>query len=167
MTIDRPNATTVDRALTLTQPWATLVSIGAKHYETRSWPTNYRGWLAIHAAKNYPSECRKLWHTHLAYRRALQAVGYEDPRELPCAAVLCVARVVGCMSTNHWRPADDSDEFAFGNYAPDRYAFQLKDIRHLNQRGLNRFNQVRGKLGFWTLPQPITEQDLLPTGEQA
>src|SRR3954451_22243677 len=49
-------------ALTLTQPWATLVAIGAKQIETRSWGTSYRGWLAIHAAKGYPdaakAECR-------------------------------------------------------------------------------------------------------------
>lgn len=39
------------KALTLTQPWATLVAIGAKRIETRSWSTTYRGPLAIHAAK--------------------------------------------------------------------------------------------------------------------
>jgi hypothetical protein len=39
------------KAITLTQPWATLVAIGAKKIETRSWATAYRGPLAIHAAK--------------------------------------------------------------------------------------------------------------------
>ncbi len=42
------------KALTLTQPWATLVAIGAKCIETRSWRTSYRGPLAIHAAKGFP-----------------------------------------------------------------------------------------------------------------
>src|SRR6202030_2406661 len=42
------------KALTLTQPWATLVAIGAKRIETRSWPTLYRGPLAIYAAKRFP-----------------------------------------------------------------------------------------------------------------
>ena len=40
------------KALTLYQPWATLIAIGAKKIETRSWGTNYRGPLAIHAGKN-------------------------------------------------------------------------------------------------------------------
>lgn len=31
------------KALTLTQPWATLVAIGAKCIETRGWSTDYRG----------------------------------------------------------------------------------------------------------------------------
>jgi hypothetical protein len=39
------------RAITLTQPYATLVALGAKHIETRSWATSYRGPLAIHAGK--------------------------------------------------------------------------------------------------------------------
>lgn len=39
------------KAISLTQPWATLIAIGAKAIETRSWRTEYRGPLAIHAAK--------------------------------------------------------------------------------------------------------------------
>lgn len=39
------------KAITIWQPWATLIAIGAKRYETRSWSTTYRGPLAIHAAK--------------------------------------------------------------------------------------------------------------------
>ncbi len=40
------------KALTLHQPWAHLVAIGAKRIETRSWATSYRGRLAIHASAN-------------------------------------------------------------------------------------------------------------------
>lgn len=42
------------RALSLRQPWASLVTIGVKTIETRSWATKYRGPLAIHAAKRRP-----------------------------------------------------------------------------------------------------------------
>ena len=31
------------RALSLTQPWATAIALGIKHWETRSWSTSYRG----------------------------------------------------------------------------------------------------------------------------
>ena len=37
-------------ALTTWQPWASMLACGAKHYETRGWPTKYRGPVAIHAA---------------------------------------------------------------------------------------------------------------------
>ena len=39
------------KAITVWQPWATLLGTGQKHNETRSWRTNYRGEILIHAAK--------------------------------------------------------------------------------------------------------------------
>ncbi len=38
------------KALTLHQPWASLIAWGDKEIETRSWSTNYRGPIAIHSA---------------------------------------------------------------------------------------------------------------------
>lgn len=48
MANDSPNPMT---ALSLWQPWASLIAHGAKTIETRGWATHYRGPLAIHAAK--------------------------------------------------------------------------------------------------------------------
>jgi hypothetical protein len=48
------------KAITLHQPWATLVAIEQKKIETRSWPTSYRGPLAIHAAKTMP-DYKEAW----------------------------------------------------------------------------------------------------------
>lgn len=48
------------KALTIIQPWATLIASGHKMNETRSWKTNYRGEVLIHAGKNpkdYTSGC--------------------------------------------------------------------------------------------------------------
>lgn len=39
------------KALSLWEPWATLFALGIKGPETRSWSTNYRGPMAIAAAK--------------------------------------------------------------------------------------------------------------------
>ena len=41
------------KAISLWQPWASLVAYGIKDRENRSWPTNYRGPLLIHAAKRW------------------------------------------------------------------------------------------------------------------
>lgn len=38
------------KTLSLWQPWASLVALGVKTIETRSWSTEYRGPLAIHAS---------------------------------------------------------------------------------------------------------------------
>jgi hypothetical protein len=53
------------KAITLHQPWASLVAIGAKTIETRSWSTRHRGPLAIHAGATMT--------------RAQRATAYADP----------------------------------------------------------------------------------------
>ena len=42
------------KALTVRQPWASLIAVGAKRVETRSWPTAYRGPRAIHVGMHAP-----------------------------------------------------------------------------------------------------------------
>ena len=42
------------KTLTIRQPWASLIAVGVKTIETRSWSTRYRGPLAIHAGKATP-----------------------------------------------------------------------------------------------------------------
>ena len=39
-------------ALTVCQPWAWAIMVGPKRVENRTWRTNYRGPLAIHAGKS-------------------------------------------------------------------------------------------------------------------
>lgn len=39
------------KAITIRQPWASLLVTGKKHYETRGWSISYTGPIAIHAAK--------------------------------------------------------------------------------------------------------------------
>lgn len=40
------------KVLTIKQPWASLIALGEKHIETRSWKTKYRGTLLIHSRKD-------------------------------------------------------------------------------------------------------------------
>ena len=47
-------------ALSLRQPWATLLVHGRKMIEIRSWSTSHRGKLLIHAAK-LPDTRREAW----------------------------------------------------------------------------------------------------------
>jgi len=42
------------KALSLWQPWASLIALDVKRIETRGWSTKYRGPLAIHAGKSEP-----------------------------------------------------------------------------------------------------------------
>ena len=44
------------KALSLKQPWATVIVQGIKPIENRKWSTSYRGPLLIHASKNWDKE---------------------------------------------------------------------------------------------------------------
>lgn len=44
------------KALTFRQPWASLVMAGIKDVENRTWRTNYRGRLVIHASSGIDRE---------------------------------------------------------------------------------------------------------------
>ena len=54
------------KAISLWQPWASLCVLpgpngrAVKTIETRSWPTKYRGPLAVHAAKREPDQALRL-----------------------------------------------------------------------------------------------------------
>lgn len=52
------------KALTIRQPWASLIAHGVKTIETRSWSTKYRGPLAIHAGHRWDVGwgTHALWH---------------------------------------------------------------------------------------------------------
>jgi len=39
------------KAITISQPYASLIATGEKWVENRTWSTNYRGYIAIHAGK--------------------------------------------------------------------------------------------------------------------
>lgn len=91
------------KALSLWQPWATLIATGAKRIETRSWYTPYRGPLAIHAAKKRSRELDQLCVNSPPFERALKASGNlveEGDRlalTLPIGAIVATARLVACL----------------------------------------------------------------------
>ncbi len=55
------------KAITIWQPWASLIACGAKKFETRSWATNYRGPIAIHVAKKDVRKIIKTLPTDVAF----------------------------------------------------------------------------------------------------
>lgn len=92
------------KAISIWQPWATLIAIGAKRIETRSWPTNHRGPIAVHASKGgLPN--RELWGvlSMPPMRSALARFGAtldEIVRALPRGAIVAIADLVACEPTD-------------------------------------------------------------------
>jgi hypothetical protein len=131
------------KALTLTQPWASLVAIGAKRIETRSWGTSYRGPLAIHAAKGFPRDARDF--SRCIRLGVLFGPHYEYPRGFviaTCRLAACV-QVEKLLSENAYRLDMTEQEQLFGNYEPGRWGWMLADIKAINPE------PAKGALGLW------------------
>jgi hypothetical protein len=58
------------KAITLLRPSSSLVVLGEKRIEARSWPTSHRGHLAIHSSGRLSAACRDLCD-HPLFRAAL------------------------------------------------------------------------------------------------
>lgn len=73
------------KVLTLKQPWTTLVAEGIKKYEFRSWKTNYRDKVLIHAGVGIDKDdIKKYKNLGLEFpsRRIIAIVEIEDCLEL-------------------------------------------------------------------------------------
>ena len=142
------------KALTLTQPWATLVALQAKSIETRSWRTSYRGPLAIHAAKRMPKSASLLCCQE-PFRAALEAGGYKlensttnNPFGLPLGAIIAVAILTDIQPiTPENQPPEP--EHSFGDYTPGRFAWMLQNIYRLPDP-----IPASGRLGLWEWNPP-------------
>jgi len=133
------------KALTLTQPWATLIACGEKRVETRSWRTPYRGMIAIHAAKGFPREVGEFVLGNASIKAALVRHGYTTLGDLPFAMVVATARLVACVPTDAFDPGRYApDERAFGDYTPGLYAWVFQDVVPLWKPV-----PARGALGLW------------------
>jgi hypothetical protein len=95
------------KAITLHQPWASLIADGLKQYETRHWRTNYRGKLLIHAAKRTFSAfgaehkigmkaCELAGWGKFQGRTLNYCGGGSKSISLPLGAVVAVAELQGC-----------------------------------------------------------------------
>lgn len=140
------------KALTLTQPWATLVALGIKTVETRSWRANYRGPLLIHAAKGWTSEDRS-FAVDLQVRGILPTAPDRSKWSLqsyPLGAIVATATLFTA-----WRTSAVTSGIAplsrlekeLGDYGPDRWAWFLTDVVALPEP-----IPWRGALGLWDGP---------------
>jgi hypothetical protein len=141
------------KCLSIVQPWASLVVLGAKKFETRGWRTSHRGPLAIHASRKFPDAARALCQTE-PFRSALLRGGYRTPADLPRGALVGAAELMDCVPTPHVSSVLPSEhpELLFGDYRPGRWAWRLVDpIRLLEPR------HYSGRLGIFEIADSLLE----------
>lgn len=123
------------KALSITEPYATLIRNRIKRIETRSWKTNYRGSMLIHASSTrVPKEWRE--NTEL-----MELAGELHPGE-----ILCRCRLVDCveMTEDFIKEVKlNHDEYISGFYEVGRYAWILEDVEPIEPI------KAKGRLGIW------------------
>lgn len=157
------------KAISLWQPWASLIANGAKKIETRSWPTNYRGPILIHAAKRKNKGemieiCNQPW--------MLAALGtdwknaLEHLNNLPYGAIVALAELVDCKRVDKFVHADlikrqrhhNGDpntwcEYWLGNYEPGRFGWVLENVKALDTP-----IPYKGEQGLFEVPDTVLPQ---------
>jgi hypothetical protein len=151
------------RAISLWNPWALLVAIEAKRYETRHWTASYRGPLIIHAAKKWDGDLRNTCRMNV-FKAALEPKGYSFANVgETCGAALCVVDLVAIHRTADLVETINSSERKFGDWTAGRYAWEIQNVR--------RFRQpipMKGHQGFWDDEvdldelEPVLEMAVIP-----
>ena len=130
------------KALTLIQPWASLIAAGVKTDETRGHRTSHRGEIAIHAGLKASPDIAPEPLTSLVF-------GLDWEGHLPRGAVVAVADVVACITTAEASRTSTRSNLRCGNFSAGRHAWRL-----LNIRPLWTPVPARGMQGLWAWTPP-------------
>ena len=171
------------KAITILQPWASLIACGAKHYETRSWKTNYRGPIAIHAGLKKPPEqgdipfevfnaiTSELARYYGAWRNDWHLGGTinfpdgtENGIDIPLGFVIATADLVDCLEVVGHQSLTGAailengklilgNELCFGDYSNGRYAWQLENVEMLKEP-----IPAKGQQGLWNFNYDDTQK---------
>lgn len=122
------------KVLTIKQPWASLIMLGLKKYEFRSWKTDYRGELLIHAGKGIDKD-------------GMERLKKYIPENMPTEKILGKVKLIDCIKTSSEFydkvQKENKDIYAKSVFNQD-YAWQMEVIEVYDNP-----IKVKGKLRLW------------------
>ncbi len=120
------------KVLTIKEPWASLIINGYKKYEFRSWKTNYRGKLLIHAGKGIDKDM-----LYIANKYNIKI----NPGN-----ILGEVEITDCIKVNDefskYLKKDNS--LVYHSSYKDYYAWKIVKVKKYEKT-----IPVNGKLGIW------------------
>jgi activating signal cointegrator 1 len=158
------------KIITLWQPWASLLFTPFKGYETRSWTTNYRGGLAIHAAKRpmVGSELYAIAYGMYGVDRGYLGDAEElkplqkwinevlDGKELPMGAIIGTCDIKNCNRMSEQMIGKTSIvELSTGDWKAGRFAWKCE-----NAIALPKPIPFKGSQGLRDLPDGVAAEVL-------
>lgn len=125
------------KVISIKEPFATFIKDGYKKIETRSWKTNYRGELLIHASgKNIVKD----------FLTNDYAVSLTNELNMNYGNIICRGNLVDCvyMDEDFLKLIKKNEkEFNLGFYEFGRYAWIFEDIEPIYPI------PAKGKLNIW------------------
>jgi len=121
------------KALSIRQPWAHLILYFGKDIENRSWNTNFRGRILIHASKGMTQD---EWCDAILFKNSIDAKpsGHFEQvniNTIPRGGIVGSVEIVDCVERSN------------SPWFMGRYGFVLRDPRPLT------FFPCKGSLGFF------------------
>ncbi len=146
------------KCLSLMEPYATLTALGEKKIETRSWKTNYRGKIGIHASKGINKSCKMIclenqFFNILKGKYIIIDSNNKVQYNFSFGKIIATCELIDCVQMKELY--DDyavlengmivrGNELVFGNYTPLRYAWILDNVTLLEKP-----IDAKGQLGLW------------------
>lgn len=120
------------KVITLKQPWASLVAYGIKKYEFRTWKTNYRGKLLVHAGAGIDKDEMKKYVD----------LGIDFPK----SKIIAIVDLVDCclLDDELNKKIILENNIAYGNKIRTGYAWKLDNVKMINID-----EKINGQLGLW------------------
>lgn len=126
------------KVISIIEPWASLIKEKVKYIETRSWKTNYRGKIYIHASlKKVPKKDERINNL----------ISLLENKNFKYGHIIAEATLVDCIYMDEKfisKIKNNNKEYICGEYSIGRYAWVLKDIKELNEP-----IPAKGNLGIW------------------
>ena len=120
------------KTITLKQPWASLIAHGYKKYEFRTWKTNYRGPIYIHAGKGIE-------------KNAIEKVKKYN-LDFPAEKIIARVEIVDCIkldnNLNNKLCSENRDVYGYNQH--EGYVWILANPELIDSNEI-----IKGKLGFW------------------
>ncbi|MEP6754446.1 MAG: hypothetical protein ABJA67_03010 [Chthonomonadales bacterium] len=136
------------KAITIYNPWAMLIALSYKQYETRAWWANYRGKIAIHAGLS-----KEFLPSPAGVEEFASLLGIDESvagkiiklNAETLGHVVAVAELVDCVRSEKLRSEISDREHHLGDYSDKRYGWKLINIVPIKPV------KVRGQQGLWDI----------------
>ena len=139
------------KAISIKQPWASLIAHGIKNIENRTWKTHFRGKIYIHASAKSAGDMMRLFTNKQLNKVVWDLENYKTfESNLPYSAIIGEVEIIDCV-INHpsiWAEktfmyeGDDTGEKPIGKPI---YNWVLANPILYEKPILN----LKGKLSFW------------------